>query len=506
MIVNERKAGVLLSYIQILIGAVSMLFYTPVMLRVMGQSEYGIYNLASSLVSYLSLFNLGFTSSYMRFYMKYRAENDEEGIKRINGTFLMIFMGIMALTFIAGTFITLNAHMFFDKNLTATELYKTKVVMGIMVFNMGINFPAYIFSAYMRAHEKFVFRRVMQLIKTIVNPFIMLPVLFLGGKSIGMAIVTASISIILEYSFVIYSLKKLKMRFSFKNIRFREIGTVGKFSVFVFLNMMFSQLNTNVDSVLLGIYHGTTAVAIYGVALHLRTYFMTFTSTIHTVFVPEIHRLANAGKDKALTYLFTKVGRLEFYVLALLTIGFAFFGKEFIVIWSGKEYAEAYLITLILFIIAIPPMIQQMGEEIQRAKNLHYYRTFVYGAVVILNVLISIPLCQRYGILGCTIGTAISAIGGKGIAMGFIYHKKLKIDMIYFWKEILKIFPGMIIPTALGFVMMKFAPLSNLYVFLGCGAAFVLVYCGSVWFLSFNKYEKNLLLGVVKKVLKFKKK
>ena len=193
MAINERKAGVLRSYVQILIGAVSMLFYTPVMLRAMGQSEYGIYNLASSLVSYLSLFNLGFTSSYMRFYMKYRAENDEEGIKRINGTFLLIFLGIMAMTFIAGGVITVNAHMFFDKNLTATELYKTKVVMGIMVFNMGINFPAYIFSAYMRAHEKFVFQRVMQLIKTIVNPFIMLPVLFLGGKSIGMAIVTSSI-------------------------------------------------------------------------------------------------------------------------------------------------------------------------------------------------------------------------------------------------------------------------------------------------------------------------
>jgi len=504
MRVNERKAGVFLSYMQMFIGVISMLFYTPVMLRLMGQSEYGIYNLASSVISYLSLFNLGFTSSYMRFYMKYKSENDEDGIKRVNGTFLLIFIGIMLLTFVAGAFITFNAHMFFDKNLTAEELFKTKVVMGIMVFNMGIIFPAYIFSAYLRAHEKYVFQRGMQLIKTIVNPFVMLPVLFLGGKSIGMAIVTAIISIAMEYSFVLYSLFKLKMRFSFKNIRFREIGAVGKFSVFVFLNMMFDHLNSSVDNILLGIYHGTTAVAIYGVAMHLRMYLVTFSTSIQSVFVPEIHKLANAGKNRELTYLFTKVGRIQFFILAMLTIGFVFFGKEFILMWSGREYEEAYLITLILFIIAIPSAIQLIGEEIQRAKNLHHYRTFVYGTVVIANVLISIPLCKQYGILGCTVGTAISTIVGKGICMGFVYHLKLKLDMIFFWKEILKILPGLIIPFVVGLVMMLFAPLDNFATFLCCGMLFVIVYCLSVWFISFNSYEKSLLTGVVKKVLKKK--
>jgi len=328
--------------------------------------------------------------------------------------------------------------------------------------------------------------------------------LFLGGKSIGMAIVTAIISIAMEYSFVLYSLFKLKMRFSFKNIRFREIGAVGKFSVFVFLNMMFDHLNSSVDNILLGIYHGTTAVAIYGVAMHLRMYLVTFSTSIQSVFVPEIHKLANAGKNRELTYLFTKVGRIQFFILAMLTIGFVFFGKEFILMWSGREYEEAYLITLILFIIAIPSAIQLIGEEIQRAKNLHHYRTFVYGTVVIANVLISIPLCKQYGILGCTVGTAISTIVGKGICMGFVYHLKLKLDMIFFWKEILKILPGLIIPFVVGLVMMLFAPLDNFATFLCCGMLFVIVYCLSVWFISFNSYEKSLLTGVVKKVLKKK--
>jgi len=503
MKLNERKAGVILSYMQIVVGIVSMLFYTPAMLRLMGQSEYGIYNLAASAISNLNLFKAGFSSAYMRYYLKYKNANDEDSVKRINGAFLLIFLVMMTIKFVVGGFIVIKAHLFFDQKLTPQELYKTKVVMGIMTFNMGIIFPTNIFSAYIRANERYVFQRGLQLLKTILNPFIMLPVLLMGGKSIGMAIVTASISIILEYSFVVYSLFKLKMSFSFKGINFGEFKDIGKFSFFVFLNTLVNQLNSNVDNILLGIYHGTKAVAIYGVATHLRMYFNTFSSAIYTVFVPQIHKLVNMGnRNRELSAMFAKVGRIQFFILAMIEVGFVFFGKQFMVIWGGKAYEEAYLITLILLSIAIVPMIQDMGEEIQRAMNLHHYRSVVYGSVVVLNVLISIPLCKQYGILGCTVGTAIAEWGGKVIAMNIIYHNKLNVDMIYFWKEIAKGLRGMIIPAISGFMIMILAPLDNMAVFFACGFLFVIIYCVSIWKFSLNEYEKSLANGIIKKLLR----
>lgn len=503
MRLNERKAGVVLSYLQIAAGVISMLLYTPVMLRIMGQSEYGIYNLSASTVNYLNLFKVGFAGAYMRYYLKYKNENDEESVKRINGAFLLIFTVLMLITFAVGSVVVLKAHLFFDQKLTDIELYKTKVVMAIMVFNMGIIFPTNIFSAYMRANERYIFQRGLQLLKTIVNPFVMLPVLLLGGRSIATAVVSASVSIILEYSFVLYSLFKLKMQFSFKGINFAEFKDIGRFSFFVFLNTLANQINSSVDNVLLGIYYGTKAVAIYGVAAHLRMYFNTFSSVIYTVFVPRIHKLVNQGnKNRELSVMFARVGRIQFYILAMIEVGFIFFGKEFMILWGGKAYEEAYLITLILLTIAIIPMVQDMGEEIQRARNLHHYRSIIYSIVVLLNVLISIPLCKRYGILGCTVGTAIADWGGRVIAMNIVYQKKLNLDMVYFWKEITRILPGIIIPAIVGFIMMKFAPLNNFGVFLICGGLYVVIYGISMWKLSFDEYEKSLAYSVIKKVIK----
>ncbi len=70
MKVNQKKVGVILSYISQAIQILSGLIYTPIMLRLLGQSEYGLYQLVYSVVSYLSLLSFGFTASYMRFYSR----------------------------------------------------------------------------------------------------------------------------------------------------------------------------------------------------------------------------------------------------------------------------------------------------------------------------------------------------------------------------------------------------------------------------------------------------
>ena len=57
---NQLKAGVILSYISTAVSIVIQLVYMPVMLRLLGQSEYGLYSLVSGVVSYLGLFSLGF--------------------------------------------------------------------------------------------------------------------------------------------------------------------------------------------------------------------------------------------------------------------------------------------------------------------------------------------------------------------------------------------------------------------------------------------------------------
>ena len=108
MVKSQLKWGSVLSYVQMAANIVINLAFTPIMLHLLGDSEYGLYNTVASTISMLSILNLGFNSSYIRYYSKYRSRNDEHAISRLNGLFLTIFSVIGIVAFLCGLFLSFN--------------------------------------------------------------------------------------------------------------------------------------------------------------------------------------------------------------------------------------------------------------------------------------------------------------------------------------------------------------------------------------------------------------
>ena len=75
---SQLKSGIVLSYINLIIGNVIPLIYTPMMLNLLGQSEYGLYTLANTIVGYLSLPSFGMGSTIVRYITKYKFYGDKE--------------------------------------------------------------------------------------------------------------------------------------------------------------------------------------------------------------------------------------------------------------------------------------------------------------------------------------------------------------------------------------------------------------------------------------------
>lgn len=259
-------------------------------------------------------------------YSRYRVENDEENIAKLNGMFLTVFTIIGLVAMLAGMVLVLNTELIFGDKLTANELSKAKILMAIMVFNLSTSFPASVFNSYITANEQYVFQKIVQMIKTVLSPFIMLPVLLMGYKSIGMVVVTTILTITVEIVNIIFCLKKLKIKFSFSEFNFGLMKEMTIFSSYIFINMIVDQINWNLDKFILGRYRGTVSVAIYGLAAQLNNYYTSLSSAISSVFIPRVNRMVAANNDnRELTILFTKVGRIQFILLALICTGFIFF-------------------------------------------------------------------------------------------------------------------------------------------------------------------------------------
>ena len=500
---NQLKSGVVLSYITMGIQLLISLLFTPIMLRLLGQSEYGLYNLVASLVSNLGLLSFGFGSAYIRYYSIYKVNEDKYNIAKLNGMFLTIFTIIGTVALVIGTILTLNVDIILGNKLTVEEHFTAKILMAILIFNIALSFPVSVFNSYITVNEEYIFQKVLILIKTIASPFLMLPLLLLGYKSIGVVLSITILNVIVEVINVIFCLKKLKIKFLFIEFDFSLMKDMAVFSSYIFLNMIVDQINWNLDKFIIGRFWGTVNVAIYGVASQLNTYYMTLSTSISNVFVPRVNKMvASDSSDNDLTVLFTRIGRVQFIVLSLICTGLIFFGRPFINMWADSSYDEAYIITLILVIPVTIPLIQNIGIEIQRAKNMHKFRSQLYIFIAIIDIIMSIPLTKLYGGIGAALGTSLALLIGNVFIMNIYYHKKTGLNMRYFWLRIIKFIPAFIVPVIIGILMVLFVNLYKPIQFLICGIIYVIVFCISMWLLGMNQYEKDLVAYPIKKILK----
>ena len=217
--INQRKAGVILSYAGELVKILVSLIYTPIMLRLLGQSEYGLYQLVYSVVSYLSLLSLGFGSSYLRFYSRYKAQKDEDGVARLNGMFMLIFCSISVICVLCGLVMIGKIRGIFGTGLTESEYATAKVLMGLLIINLAMTFPNCVFNCSITAHEKFLFQKLLILLQNLFSPFLTLPLLIMGYGSIGMVSVTTFLTFVLLISNMFYCFRKLHIRFAFRGLQ-----------------------------------------------------------------------------------------------------------------------------------------------------------------------------------------------------------------------------------------------------------------------------------------------
>lgn len=488
-------SGAVLSMLSQVITIVVGLAYTPIMIRLLGQNEYGLYQLVQSVVDYLNLMNFGFSGAYIRYYSIAKAKNDEKEIANINGMFMNVFLFIGILCLVAGVVLFLNIDIL-GARLTDSDYVIARKLLVIMVINLALLFPNSLFVAFMCAKEEFIFQKVLNIGINILIPILNLPMLFMGGGSVGIAAVTLLLTIfrfIVNAWFCVSKLK-LKMRLGYFDKKI-FMGLLG-YTFFIFLSDLVDQLNSNVDKLLLGRITGTIAVAIYSVGLNLKNYYTTLTWMIPEMYIPETNRVAIENNEKRLTELFTFIGRINNYLVLFIISGFAIFGRYFIHLWAGAEYDMSYYVTLILMITGYIPAVQTLGVSIQNAKNMHKMRSVVYFIVACANVILSIFLIKQWGVVGTCLGTLIATIMGHGIFMNYYYKKYLKLDITFFWKSLIKWYPFAGVIMVLSYLVIKNLVITNWFILIIGMCLYSVAYL--VLLMGFGLTDKERMLVVNK--------
>lgn len=473
------------------------------MIHKMGQSEYGLYALVASVISYLTILDFGLGNAVVRYTAKFRAENKEKEQHEMFGTFIILYSIIGVIALAAGWGLYSNIDVMFGTTMTQLELERAQFILLLLLFNLCFTFPMSIFGSIITAYEHFIFPRVVNICRIILNTLVMVCLLNMGYKAVALVIVQTIfnvLSLLLNY---VYCKKCLKIKIVFRKVKWEFLKEVGIYSFWIFLNVIMDKIYWNTGQFVLGAFVGTTAVAIYAVSIQLQNMYMQFSTAISSVFLPKVTGIVTTNDDdRVISDLFIRTGRIQYVIMSILFFGFIVFGRQFIQLWVGPEYSEVYPICILFFASLMAPLIQNLGISVLQARNQMKFRSLTYVGIAILSLIIQILLAKKHGGVGCALAVSGALILGQGIIMNVYYWKKQRLDIISFWKEISRMSIIPVVITTVAIIATSGLVIDTWMKLISAIIIYCAVYIPLFWKYSMNEYERIIVAEPIKKVIR----
>lgn len=495
---RQMSLGVILSYLSIIVKLATGILYTPIVLNTLGQSQYGVYSLCISFVGYLTIFNAGINAAYIRFYVQTKTLNAQK-IDELNGVFCRIFIVLSVVGLVGGLSVAYFSPILFGTKLTVEEYDLISTCFILLAFTIAIEVFTCLFKSFITANEAFIFGKSLDVIGAVLNPVLTLPFLLHGfdctaiiGVRLGVAIVTLLLN-------MVFCHKMLYISFLFTAVDQKLLRNIGQFSGFIALQSIMDQMNWQVDKFILAWTNGTSEISIYSVGSLFNSYYILIGSAVSGVFIAEINKLVASHDKDRLNSLFTRTSKWFTYLICFIMMAFFIFGQAFILRWAGKEYSQAFTVGWLLMAPVTLSLIMGLGQDIARAKNKHQMQIVINVCVCVINMLMSIPLAMYYGATGSAIGTFVAEIILCIIIQPIYYKKVLGLDIKNIFKNLIRFFPGLLLPIAYGIAINRLGVLHADYItILLYGIVFTFIYIGSVMLFSMSKEEQRYIIGIVK--------
>lgn len=467
-------------------------------MRMLGTSEYGLYILIGSLVSYLTVLDFGLNNTIVRFVAKHRAESDRSGEASFLATVMLLYVTIAGLAVVVGAVIYMNLDTIFRNSLSPEQLGKAKIMYVMLVFSVAVALPGGAYGAICNGYERFVFPRLTNVVRYLVRSVAVVGVLWLGGRAISIVVIDMVLNVTTIAMNAYYVRTKVEVRLDFKRVDKSLIKGILGYSVWIFLLSVISQFQWQTGQVVLGILSGTKPVAVYGVGVMLGTYYGAFSTAVSSLFLPRATRMVtNFSSDQELTDVMTRIGRLSLIVLLYILGGFVLFGREFIHLWVGEEFRDSWLVALLIMMGYTIPLVQSFANAILEAKAILSFKALLYLAMAIVGTIFGAFLVPRFGPIGMIVGSVSSWMAAQ-IVLNIYYSKVLNLGIIRFFRDTQR---GILISFASITIGFGFIPLPIEMTWVNLlmkGIIYSAAYVFLMFIYAMNSSEKNLVLGQFK--------
>jgi len=498
---KQIKLGAIISYLALGLNIVLGLIYTPWMKDRIGLDNFGLYTLATSIISIFML-DFGLGSAVSRFVAKYRAEGRQDKVDNILGLIykLYIVIDVVILTVLTVIFFFLGA---IYKELTPEQIEKFKVLYIIVAgFNI-ISFPFSPLNGILNAYEKFIQLKFCDLIFKISTVVFVVIALWMSPDVtwVVMANAASGIMVVVIKLIIVKVCVPVKpnLRASGKDL----YKTLFSFTIWTTIIAIMQRFTHSFAPSVLGMTTGAEEIGLYSPAVTIEGYYYLIGTAVNGLFLPRVSQYIADKKEEKIADLMIKVGKYQLIVMGLIFTGFVCVGKGFMVEWmNGSEFEKTYYCAMIILFPTLVSSTMQIASTTVIAKKMIHYNAICMIVTGTLGLALSYILSIYIGSLGVCIGTAFTALANMGF-MNIIYHKKLGINMFNFYKKCyLRSIPCFALTICAGLVTSHYINISGWLGILVEGIIVVALFAIIFFTIYFTKEEKKNAFNVIKRKLR----
>lgn len=422
-----------------LIVTIGIAFYSVrLILRYLGETDYGIYNLIAGTVSMLSFLNNAMTVSTQRFLSFYQGRNDVN-IQR------SVFFNSIVLHFLMATTIAITLEAIYPflfngfLNIPLDRMGAAKVIYHTCIAALFLTISYTPFTAAINAHEDMIVIMVINIVDSVAKLCLafMIPlfgIMKLEYYGVGIFLLTClSFSMYLVYCLIKYpECKNLSLRLFQKG----SLKSLGSFAGWNTIGAVTGLAKSQGLSLLFNIFYSPVVNAAFGIATQVNSQMNFFSTSMQQSLNPQIMKSEGSGDRQRMLRLSFMASKFGFFLIAFVSIPCLFEMNELLKLWLGKvpQYCVLFCIS-----IAIAIMIDQITVGLNaaiQATKLVKESALTVGIIKMLIVPVAYLLLKLgYGLVECMIEyAAIEAFAG--VARIILLHQKVDMNIKSFIRKV----------------------------------------------------------------------
>ena len=476
-------------------AAVVNFMLSPFIVRSLGTTAYGAFVLINSLVGYLGLLDLGVRGAVTRYVARFHSSGEHEKASELTSAALKIF-GIAA---IAAVVLSLALSAVADRLFHVPPGFVTavRIVAVIGGLNIAVALIDGVLGGVIIGLQRFDYTNAVDVAIGAVRAVIVVTALKMGEGIVVLAMLQLGSSIarlVVDYVICRRVYPQLDLRFRGRSEYVRLVLSFGLASSILHVAgqvMLFS------DSIVIGMFLPVGMVTYFAIAGNLTDYGRQVTSGISRVLTPLVSAVEARGETAAIARSLLVGARSTTILVLPVAVTFMIRGSTFIRLWMGAEYAS--LSGQVLGVLAVF-LACHAGYEVMTASmmgiNRHRGLIPVFVADAACNVLLSVLLVPRLGIVGSALGTLIPQLIMTLFVGPWYVRRELGIPLRTFWlnthvRPVVAVLPF----AGVSFFFEQWWPSPNLLVYFGQIALTLPFAALGAWLVGLSTEERNVVAG-----------